>query len=325
MACNHPLKGFWTGNYTENGKKEYVVFPSTAGDVVSASLVERKGYHISPGAHLSKSRGDIVLTDPVPMPCGKCIGCRMKSAKDWKVRLVHEAERFKQRSWFITLTYDDDHLPVNGYGEPILVKEDLQKFLKRLRTYTGRQFRYFACGEYGSINQRPHYHLILFGDLPNQVPFAFNRAHDADIAKAWKLGLHEVSAANENTMAYVAGYVEKKAVDPMFYSYAVKPFHLMSRKPLIGSNYVPKLNGSPDRKVYGNFGNVNHSPIPKAYLKKCESQSWYAEFKAEGERLAKMSVGNRNAMYGTNDEDLQGFIADNLLDEKLTKLRREKL
>lgn len=76
------------------------------------------------------------------------------------------------KSVFITLTYDDDHLP----SDNSLHKEELQKFFKRLRKHYGEKIKYFACGEYGEkvrtlfdINGsgealgRPHYHAIVFG------------------------------------------------------------------------------------------------------------------------------------------------------------------
>lgn len=73
---------------------------------------------------------------------------------------------------FITLTFDDLHLP----ADHSLHKDTLQKFFKRLRKNYGKPLRYYACGEYGekvktlydSHGQgqalgRPHYHAIVFG------------------------------------------------------------------------------------------------------------------------------------------------------------------
>lgn len=44
---------------------------------------------------------------------------------------------------FVTLTYDEEHLPPDGS----LRKRDLQLYLKRLRRRL--PFRFFAAGEYG--------------------------------------------------------------------------------------------------------------------------------------------------------------------------------
>lgn len=325
MSCNHPLKGFWTGSYTATGKKDYFICPETVGDVVNAALAERRGHRITPVASMERQNGEILLSDPISIPCGHCVGCRMDRAKEWKVRLVHEAASYPGQSWFVTLTYADEFLPVTKYGEPYVSKKDAQKFMKRLRRYCGRKFRYFLCSEYGSVNMRPHFHLILFGVLDDLIPFEFKRYHSALIEKAWSFGMSEVSEANENCMAYVAGYVEKKANDPNFASYPVKPFLMMSRKPAIGSVYVSRLDGSPDRKVYGMFGSTHYAGIPRAYLKKCEEAPWFKEFKEESERLAKITKDNKGAVFGTVDEDLQGFIADEACYRRLEKVREEKL
>lgn len=54
---------------------------------------------------------------------------------------------------FITLTYDDEHLPL-GMS---LVPKDLQDFLKRFRSRIAPiKVRYYGVGEYGDQTQRPH-------------------------------------------------------------------------------------------------------------------------------------------------------------------------
>ena len=93
------------------------------------------------------------------VPCGKCIGCRIAKRKEWSLRMLHELTYHPQSS-FITLTYDDYHLP----SDNSLKKRHLQLFIKRLRKNLGeRRIKYFACGEYGGQTMRPHYHAILFG------------------------------------------------------------------------------------------------------------------------------------------------------------------
>lgn len=324
MSCNHPHKAFWSGLYTENGKKDYIIKTGTSGDLLDvASIKDRR---ISPAAPLVNIDGHTFITDPVSIPCGHCSGCRLMRAHDWSVRLLHESYDYFARTYFVTLTYDDSCLPFTKDGEPTLVKSDLSKFMKRLRRYSGRQFRFFGAGEYGENTFRPHYHLILFGDLSLDEQFDVNRFHSSDISKAWPFGLHEVSYANMSTMAYTAGYVLKKQKDPHFASYPVKPFILMSRKPALGSSYVSKLNGSEDFRVYGNFGpGVYSSRIPKAYLKKCEDESWYKDFKDYTSEITEDMIFNNLPIYGTLDEDLQGFCKDRDDLLRLEKVRISKL
>jgi len=102
------------------------------------------------------------------VPCGQCIGCRLERSRQWAIRCLHESG-LHERNCFITLTYDDEHLPEGG----TLVKQDWQLFIDRLRKRFRTKVRYFHCGEYGEQTRRPHYHAILFG-------------HDFDDKTLWK-------------------------------------------------------------------------------------------------------------------------------------------
>ena len=78
------------------------------------------------------------------------------------MRITHEISQWKDTS-FVTLTYNNDNLPYNENAIlPTLRKKDLQMFFKRLRSRIDK-IKYFACGEYGDVTQRPHYHMILCG------------------------------------------------------------------------------------------------------------------------------------------------------------------
>lgn len=44
------------------------------------------------------------------IPCGQCLGCRMRRASDWELRCMHEASMWPQNC-FITLTYSPEALP----------------------------------------------------------------------------------------------------------------------------------------------------------------------------------------------------------------------
>jgi len=93
----------------------------------------------------------------VTLPCGGCFGCRLSRASSWVARLYGESLSHEASS-FLTLTYDDEHLPPFGG----LRYEDLQETFRRMRR-TGLQFRFFAVGEYGDRTLRPHYHVLMFG------------------------------------------------------------------------------------------------------------------------------------------------------------------
>lgn len=114
----------------------------------------------------------------------------------WIIRMLLEQQEH-ENSAFVTLTYNDENCPVGG----ILIKKDLQDFIKRLRFYVEpRNIRYFAVGEYGEQSWRPHYHLILYGISPTE---------ESVILKAWKKGFVYVGTAEQKSMQYVSGYIIK--------------------------------------------------------------------------------------------------------------------
>lgn len=191
------------------------------------------------------------------LPCRKCVGCRLDKSREWANRILLE-QLYHQDSWFITLTYDDEHLPPAypvdlATGEILsvhatLVKSDLQKFFKRLRKNSGQQLRYFCAGEYGSQTFRPHYHCIVFGlHLDDLKLLKTNFGGDPYftsefISRCWPYGLHVIGRVTFETSAYVARYTLKKATHGISKEYydkaAIQPeYQVMSLKPGIGYQY----------------------------------------------------------------------------------------
>lgn len=117
------------------------------------------------------------------VPCGHCDICQHTKIERISTQLLFESQCYDCPPIFFTLTYRDACLPVGGVS-----KEDVQKFLKRLRHNVKQEFRYFIVSEYGKINtRRPHYHGIIFGlkyDVNN--PSSVGAIHDA-FAKSWSL------------------------------------------------------------------------------------------------------------------------------------------
>lgn len=186
MTCTNPRIAYYTGRLTANGKQ--VLSFSPAWPNQPSFLV----------------------------PCGHCMACRLRKRNDWISRLRVEAMQWPFSS-FLTLTYDDAHVP------PHLVKRDLQLFFKRLR-HTLRDFgffapvRYFACGEYGKLHWRPHYHAILFGlNLlapewkSTQVAFSgCYPIYQSDVIRFyWPFGFNTVDLSTDASIKYVSKYVCK--------------------------------------------------------------------------------------------------------------------
>ena len=50
------------------------------------------------------------------IPCGKCYACQCASRAEWALRMKYEfRDKRNVSAYFLTLDYDDDHLPTVGY------------------------------------------------------------------------------------------------------------------------------------------------------------------------------------------------------------------
>lgn len=178
------------------------------------------------------------------LPCGQCVGCRLERSRQWAVRCMHE-NKCHDTSVFLTLTYDDDHLPDGGS----LVKRDLQLFMKRVRKARDSPVRFYGCGEYGDTTYRPHYHVLLFG-----TDFADKRYHTKsksgeplftsnELSELWPVGVHSIGAVTFESAAYCARYVMKKITGDLaadHYEGREPEFVNMSRRPGIGAPWLEK-------------------------------------------------------------------------------------
>lgn len=171
------------------------------------------------------------MVGTAPFGCGQCLPCRINRRRLWTWRQVMESFCHEQNC-FITLTYDDAHLPRTEDGKATLVPDHATLFIKRLRervrSADERRFRYFLVGEYGDESDRPHYHATLFGLGPLDAPL---------IQASWSGGFSYTAEFNEKTAQYVCGYVVKKMVAKDHPQLAGRrpEFARMSRRPGIGA------------------------------------------------------------------------------------------
>lgn len=141
----------------------------------------------------------------IPVPCGRCAACRRDILTMWSDRCAFEMQYQKNKSTFLTLTYNDDTLPSDG----CVSRDDWNLFKDRLRKNLGFTPKYYMTAEYGSQNYRPHYHAMLFG-LDWENPKVYQA-----IEKAWSkhgkpLGFISVSYLNPARIRYVLKYLEKE-------------------------------------------------------------------------------------------------------------------
>lgn len=150
-------------------------------------------------------------------------------------------------------TSNQEKTVIREFDSYTLVKKHAQDFIKRLRRYFSYHFnhdniRVFYCGEYGSLNNRPHFHFIFFNlPLPKddlvfwQQQDGYSVYRSYLIESLWDKGFSTVGNCTYETCAYVARYVLKKHKGKTAIYYRdnglVPEFVEMSRKPGIAYKY----------------------------------------------------------------------------------------
>lgn len=195
----------------------------------------------------------------ITVPCGNCAFCMATRRSDWALRIHYEHKKHLDAR-FITLTYANPHLKwKNGISQ--LCKEDLQKWLKRIRK-NGYKIRYYAVGEYGSRTYRPHYHILLFGYIPEKI-----------IRETWRFGQVHIGTVTQQSVMYCLGYMVNGKHWTMTKG-RQRPFCTMSRRPGIGANYLtPAMIAwhKTDRKNYALLDGVKRH-LPRYYKEKIFSK-----------------------------------------------------
>lgn len=172
------------------------------------------------------------------VPCGQCMNCRINKRRKKATRLMLEM-RCHHISSFITLTYDEDHVPIeyiDGEYVRVLSKKDARAFQKALRYRLGTGLRMFFIGEYGDTTWRPHYHLALFG----QDPLLLN--HTEVIEACWTKGGNHIAELNGKLARYIAHYTTKKLTRQVnVLGNRVPEFAWHPREPALGVPYLQQL------------------------------------------------------------------------------------
>lgn len=305
MPCYHPLKGV-RGGVNSNGKRPLLF--------------------------------DVKLVDcssqlPTLVPCGQCVGCRLEYSRQWAMRCLDEVKMHKENS-FITLTYDDAHLPV----DKSLDKRVFQLFMKRLRKALDKKVRYFHAGEYGERYGRPHYHALIFGHAFNDRKFlkrtgsGFNIYTSNELASCWPFGYSSVGDVTFESAAYVARYCmdkikiseasndvmqkkyEARYVDKRSGVVRIPEYTTMSRRPGIGYRFFQKYRS--DMYPFGTkVVNGVEVKTPRYYdsLYEAESPQAFAELKSK-----------RNSLINVIENSMMRLLVkEEVTLNKIAKLKRE--
>lgn len=142
--------------------------------------------------------------------------------------------------FFVTLTYDEEHVPVARDGQVTLDKSHGRLFRARVRDALGYQPRFFWVGEYGEQTGRPHYHVMLYG-----LMLPFSEAQEF-LQKHWPHGHVDLRPWSEAYAAYISRYVLKKRTkrkdaDDIPEGSRLPEYSQMSRRPALGDVFVKQI------------------------------------------------------------------------------------
>lgn len=195
-------------------------------------------------------RNPYIPISQIPAPCGKCPECLTNRKQLWTHRIMLESKLHEKCS-FVTLTYDDEHLPTNDEGVPTLEPDHLTMFIKNLRSKIEGKIRYYAVGEYGTAGERPlnpHFHICLFGvgeEQYEEISLSWQPPKGRGKRKQQEyLGFTYTGGLTPQSAAYVAGYVQKKNqyAKDMYEELNIYPeFARMSNRPGLGAGHVKQI------------------------------------------------------------------------------------
>lgn len=251
-----------------------------------------------------------VIIDVLKIPCGRCDGCHFDRCKQWSIRCEAESKSYADNC-FVTLTYDDAHLPKGG----TLVFKHLQDFFRSVRR-AGYKFRYFACGEYGERLSRPHYHVCFFGfSFPDRILWSVRRGRSvfksALLESKWKFGLSEIMDFTPGAAAYVAGYCFKKVggfLKFFYYTDVIPEFVTMSRMPGLGSDFFKKYASDlyPHDKFVSADGSI--SKVPRFFDNLFEQEHPVLWSRIRDKRIADPVTGELRPEFTQDELDVRAEL-----------------
>lgn len=143
----------------------------------------------------------------VYVPCGHCAACRSRRIADWCSRMAIHTQYCRKYVYFITLTYSSfrekriipkclldaywrkDNLNKTqhfSYSPCLLRHEHFQRYMHYLRrAISPNTCDFFMCGEYGSTFGRPHFHALIWSDVPIDDS-TFRRCWSVNLSKSRK-------------------------------------------------------------------------------------------------------------------------------------------
>lgn len=242
----------------------------------------------------------------ISFPCGKCLDCRKRRASSWGFRLSEQL-KVSDTAYFLTLTYDSDHVPITKKGRTTLdwgyypiskktgkpsktLSTDIQRFFKMIRyKQANSDIKYYMAAEYGSTHHmRPHYHVIIFNlqlstiiDLQEArrallLPQQHLNGKYQFTSPLWGRGHITLGTVTHASVMYTLKYLSKNKRVPQYkYDDRRPEYSLISKG--IGENYLsPQMErwhkDDPKERMYVNFQHYKVA-MPRYYKERLYSQS----------------------------------------------------
>ena len=281
--------------------------------------------------------------------CGHCYACALNYSAEWATRIMLESKKYECNYW-VTLTYDQEHLPIAEkivlgdeifenvgdikWSEGCLVEQHMVTFLNSLRkhlerTYKHKGVKYYYAGEYGSVTNRPHYHIILmncplditqfYGTHIDQNYKAHWKSHELE--RFWDKGMIDICELEWSDAAYTARYCSKKlfkTTSDRGYCEEGKIPEFVRMSKGIGMDYfnenmekIYKIDGLVAKTVKGNVTQVKP---PRAYDKKLKelNPELYEEVRKSRKHIAERSEYMMNKLSDYTDAERMRMNAERL-------------
>lgn len=333
MKCVTPMfRRYEQGNY-KNGKivsRQEVMQGLELNPNNIKLCLDKINYH-------NRMNGSGLIYEQIP--CQHCWACNLNYSAQWATRIVYESMKYDHNYW-ITLTYDDDHLPIaekieykdhiwENTGEEIWQEgtvwephmrkflHDLRQHLKRHKNHVG--LKYYYCAEYGETTHRSHYHIILL-NCPLDIKQFYDFFQDEnfklhwkskEIENYWKHGMIDICEVEWSNIAYTARYCMKKLHQKNNEEYCkegkLPEFVRMSRN--LGKSYYEEHKND----IYKNDeiimrtvkGNVGSYKPPKAWdrlFQKEHPEEW-EKIKLSRQKAAERARKLENELSDYTDAD----------------------
>lgn len=174
----------------------------------------------------------------IEAPCGVCMKCKKKKARDWSIRLKEDIKVNKQ-CYFVRLSYSpkwmkhwyqlNELMDIHDEGYNLdnwVAKKSIRMFLERWRKKYKKSVRHWGCTELGpNYTERLHIHMILW----------CSKEQIQNLDRLWKYGQTWIGKyVNSETAGYIAKYMSKS--DPKHKGYQ----SVMFTSAGIGMPYVTK-------------------------------------------------------------------------------------